>query len=155
MFMTLFVVLLVLWLLGFFAFHVAGGLIHLLLIIAVISLIMHFFRAAPRFEARFLTTPLSPRRAVPDLARNNRTNSATNEIPCGFGPACVLVLLPSPQTGSSDGPRIAARYSEARHLGGESQKQWTTKPPHLINPVSLTSRLRRRHRPFQVRAWPA
>ena len=44
MFMTLFVVLLVLWLLGFFAFHVAGGLIHLLLIIAVISLIMHFFR---------------------------------------------------------------------------------------------------------------
>jgi hypothetical protein len=44
MFMTLFAVLLVLWLLGFFAFHVAGGLIHLLLIIAVISLVMHFFR---------------------------------------------------------------------------------------------------------------
>jgi hypothetical protein len=44
MFMTLFVVLLVLWLLGFFAFHVAGGLIHLLLIIAVISLVMHFLR---------------------------------------------------------------------------------------------------------------
>jgi hypothetical protein len=32
------------WLLGFFAFHVAGGLIHLLLIIAVISLLVHFFR---------------------------------------------------------------------------------------------------------------
>ena len=48
MFMTLFVVLLVLWLLGFFAFHVAGGLIHLLLIIAVISLIMHFFRGRTR-----------------------------------------------------------------------------------------------------------
>ena len=44
MYMTLFVVLLVLWLLGLFAFHVAGGLIHLLLIIAVISLVMHFFR---------------------------------------------------------------------------------------------------------------
>jgi hypothetical protein len=44
MFMTLFVVLLVLWLLGFFAFHVGGGLIHLLLIIAVISLVVHFFR---------------------------------------------------------------------------------------------------------------
>ena len=44
MFMTLFAVLLVLWLLGFFAFHVAGGLIHLLLIVAVISLVMHFFR---------------------------------------------------------------------------------------------------------------
>ena len=44
MFMTLFVVLLVLWLMGFFAFHVASGLIHLLLIIAIISLVMHFFR---------------------------------------------------------------------------------------------------------------
>ena len=44
MILILFVVLLVLWLLGFFAFHVAGGLIHLLLIIAVIALIIHFFR---------------------------------------------------------------------------------------------------------------
>lgn len=46
MFITLFIVLLVLWLLGFFAFHVAGGLIHLLLIVAVISLIVHFFRGS-------------------------------------------------------------------------------------------------------------
>lgn len=44
MFITLFVVLLVMWLLGFFAFHVAGGLIHLLLIIALISLVVHLFR---------------------------------------------------------------------------------------------------------------
>jgi hypothetical protein len=44
MFLTLFVILLVLWLLGFLAFHVGGGLIHLLLIIAVISLVVHFFR---------------------------------------------------------------------------------------------------------------
>jgi hypothetical protein len=44
MFITLFVVLLVLWLLGFFAFHVAGGLIHLLLVVAVISLVVHFIR---------------------------------------------------------------------------------------------------------------
>jgi hypothetical protein len=44
MFITLFAVLLVLWLLGFLAFHVAGGLIHLLLIIAVISLVSHLFR---------------------------------------------------------------------------------------------------------------
>ena len=44
MFLALFVVLLVLCLLGFFAFHVAGGLIHLLLILAVISLVVHFFR---------------------------------------------------------------------------------------------------------------
>jgi hypothetical protein len=44
MFLTLFVILLVLWLLGFFAFHVASGLIHILLIIAVISLLFHLFR---------------------------------------------------------------------------------------------------------------
>ena len=44
MFLTLFVILLVMWLLGFFAFHVAGGLIHLLLIVAVISLVAHVFR---------------------------------------------------------------------------------------------------------------
>jgi hypothetical protein len=44
MFITLFAVLLVLWLLGFFAFHIAGGLIHLLLVVAVISLVIHLFR---------------------------------------------------------------------------------------------------------------
>ena len=44
MFLIWFVVLLVAWILGFLAFHVAGGLIHLLLIIAVISLILHFVR---------------------------------------------------------------------------------------------------------------
>ena len=43
MFLTLFMVLMVMWLLGFFAFHVAGGLIHILLIIAAISLVAHFF----------------------------------------------------------------------------------------------------------------
>jgi len=44
MFMTLFIVLMVMWLLGFFAFHVAGGLIHILLIIGLISLVMHLFQ---------------------------------------------------------------------------------------------------------------
>jgi len=44
MFMVLFAVLMVMWLLGFLAFHVAGGLIHILLLIAVISLVMHFVR---------------------------------------------------------------------------------------------------------------
>lgn len=39
---VLFVVLLVAWLCGFTVFHVAGGLIHLLLVFAVISLILHF-----------------------------------------------------------------------------------------------------------------
>lgn len=44
MFLVLFFILLVVWLLGWAAFHVAGGLIHLLLILAVISIIAHFFR---------------------------------------------------------------------------------------------------------------
>ena len=38
----LFVVLLISWIGGFTVFHVAGGLIHLLLVFAVISLILHF-----------------------------------------------------------------------------------------------------------------
>ena len=44
MFLTLFFILLVLWVLGFIAFHVAGALIHLLIIIAIISLIVHIVR---------------------------------------------------------------------------------------------------------------
>ena len=35
------IVLFVLWILGFAAFHVTSGLIHLLLILAVISIIWH------------------------------------------------------------------------------------------------------------------
>lgn len=42
MFLTIAIVLLVLWALGFFVFPIAGGLIHLLLIIALISIIWHF-----------------------------------------------------------------------------------------------------------------
>jgi hypothetical protein len=37
-------VLIVLWLLGFTAFHVTSGFIHLLLVLAVISILFHFFR---------------------------------------------------------------------------------------------------------------
>jgi len=44
MFLGIFGILVVLWVLGFLAFHVAGGLIHLLLLLAVISLVMHFVR---------------------------------------------------------------------------------------------------------------
>ena len=36
---TIFVILLVLWLLGF-SFHIAGGLIHILLVIAVVVLVI-------------------------------------------------------------------------------------------------------------------
>jgi hypothetical protein len=44
MFLVLFIVLVIMWLMGFLAFHVAGGLIHLLLVIALISLVLHFVR---------------------------------------------------------------------------------------------------------------
>jgi len=38
----LFVILLVAWIGGFTVFHVAGAMIHLLLVFALISLILHF-----------------------------------------------------------------------------------------------------------------
>jgi uncharacterized protein DUF5670 len=47
MFLLLFIVLAVAWLLGWGAFHVAGGLIHLLLIVAAICLVVHFVRGRP------------------------------------------------------------------------------------------------------------
>jgi uncharacterized membrane protein (DUF485 family) len=42
MLLTIAIILLILWALGFLAFHVAGGLIHILLIIGIIVLIWHF-----------------------------------------------------------------------------------------------------------------
>ncbi len=63
MFFSLFlvaaVVLLVAWALGAFAFHVAGGLIHVLLVVAVISLIAHFARGDPS-----MANPTSPTTAA-------------------------------------------------------------------------------------------
>jgi hypothetical protein len=44
MFVVLFAVLFLAWLGGFLVFHVSGALIHILLVLAVISLIAHFFR---------------------------------------------------------------------------------------------------------------
>ena len=44
MFLILAGVLLVMWLLRFLAFKVAGGLIHILLVIAVIALVVHLLR---------------------------------------------------------------------------------------------------------------
>jgi hypothetical protein len=41
---TIAVILLVLWLLGFFAFHVAGSLIHVLLVIAVIVFVVQLIQ---------------------------------------------------------------------------------------------------------------
>ena len=37
------VVLVVLWLLGFLAFHIGGGLIHILIVVAVIILLYNLF----------------------------------------------------------------------------------------------------------------
>jgi hypothetical protein len=39
---TIGIILLIGWLLGLFAFHVAGGLIHILLVVGIIALIWHF-----------------------------------------------------------------------------------------------------------------
>lgn len=41
---TIAVVLIVLWLLGFFAFHVTSGLIHVVLVVALIVFVLHFLR---------------------------------------------------------------------------------------------------------------
>jgi hypothetical protein len=38
-------VLILLWLIGFLAFHVSSGLIHALLIIGIVMLLLHFFRS--------------------------------------------------------------------------------------------------------------
>jgi len=38
------VVLIALWLLGFFAFHVSAGVVHILLIIGIVILVLHFLR---------------------------------------------------------------------------------------------------------------
>jgi hypothetical protein len=37
-------VLIVLWLLGFFAFHISAGVVHVLLILGIVMLILHFLR---------------------------------------------------------------------------------------------------------------
>ena len=42
MFAVIALILFIAWLLGFAAFHVTAGIIHLLVILAVISLIVHF-----------------------------------------------------------------------------------------------------------------
>ena len=41
-------VLIVLWLLGFLAFHVSTGLVHILLVIGLIVLVFHFLRGSAR-----------------------------------------------------------------------------------------------------------
>jgi Family of unknown function (DUF5670) len=43
-FTILFVILLIGWILGFGVFHVTSALIHILLVVALISLVLHFIR---------------------------------------------------------------------------------------------------------------
>jgi len=38
------IILLVLWLLGFLVFHIAGGLIHIVLVVAVIMFVVNLLR---------------------------------------------------------------------------------------------------------------
>jgi hypothetical protein len=45
MFALIAAVLIVLWLLGFFAFHVSAGVVHVLLIIGIVMLVLHFLRS--------------------------------------------------------------------------------------------------------------
>ncbi len=45
MLLTIAAILIVLWLLGVIAFKVASGLIHLLILLAVIAFVLHLFRA--------------------------------------------------------------------------------------------------------------
>ena len=44
MFLVIALVIVVLWALGFFLFPIGGGLIHILLIIAIIAIIWHFVK---------------------------------------------------------------------------------------------------------------
>ncbi len=44
MLMTIGIVLLVLWALGLFAFHISSGLIHVLIVLALIAIVMHLVR---------------------------------------------------------------------------------------------------------------
>jgi hypothetical protein len=41
MLLTIGIILFILWLLGFVAFHVAGGFIHILLIVALVVVVWH------------------------------------------------------------------------------------------------------------------
>jgi hypothetical protein len=45
-FLILFFVLAICWVVAWAAFHVVGGAIHLLLIVAVVSLVVHFVRGS-------------------------------------------------------------------------------------------------------------
>jgi Family of unknown function (DUF5670) len=47
MLLTIAIIILILWALGAFAFHIGGGLIHILLVVALIVFIVNFVRGRP------------------------------------------------------------------------------------------------------------
>lgn len=47
-FLVLAILLMFAWVGAFLVFHIAGALIHLLLLFALISLVIHLFRSGPR-----------------------------------------------------------------------------------------------------------
>ena len=59
---TVFVILLILWLLGF-SFHIAGGLIHLLLVIAVVVLVINLISG--RRDSLIPTAEIAPSQVRP------------------------------------------------------------------------------------------
>jgi hypothetical protein len=46
---TILIILVVMWALGFFAFHVSSGLIHVLLVVALVILILRLMKGRRRF----------------------------------------------------------------------------------------------------------
>ncbi len=48
MLLTLAIILLIAWALGLFAFHVTSGLIHIIIVVAIIVAILHFVRGGRR-----------------------------------------------------------------------------------------------------------
>ena len=44
MLMTIALVLIVLWLLGFFAFHITTAMLHIVLVVGLIVLVLHFLQ---------------------------------------------------------------------------------------------------------------
>ncbi|HEY6349215.1 MAG TPA: lmo0937 family membrane protein [Candidatus Angelobacter sp.] len=49
MFLLIAVVLIILWLLGWLVFKIAGALIHLVIVVAVIMFILHLIRGTRRY----------------------------------------------------------------------------------------------------------
>jgi len=47
MLLTLAIILLIAWLLGLVAFHVTAWFIHVLIVLAIIAVILHFLRGRP------------------------------------------------------------------------------------------------------------